>query len=149
MYTTFMGFILLVMVLSNLNKKFCFCVSVIEREHTWLVVLTTWYIFNTKSTTVFLFLEKAINFLVVKILVETSCNLNWCKLLTKQNSSGKLFLAFLYKWAWNSIGFIEKKKLYRFWNKIMLSLFILPCLASIYQNISDVLQDYYFPISSH
>ena len=76
MYTTFMGFILLVMVLSNLNKKFCFCVSVIEREHTWLVVLTTWYIFNTKSTTVFLFLEKAINFLVVEILVETSCNLN-------------------------------------------------------------------------
>ena len=108
MYTTFMGFILLVMVLSNLNKKFCFCVSVIEREHTWLVVLTTWYIFNTKSTTVFLFLEKAINFLVVEILVETSCNLNWCKLLTKQNSSGKLFLAFLYKWVWNRIGTVEK-----------------------------------------
>ena len=62
MYTTFMGFILLVMVLSNLNKKFCFCVSVIEREHTWLVVLTTWYIF-TQKVEPFLYFEKA-NFLL-------------------------------------------------------------------------------------
>ena len=63
MYTTFMGFILLVMVLSNLNKKFCFCVSVIEREHTWLVVLTTWYIF-TQKVEQFLYFEIAKEFIV-------------------------------------------------------------------------------------
>ena len=101
MYTTFMGFILLVMVLSNLNKKFCFCVSVIEREHTWLVVLTTWYIF-TQKVEPFLYFEKAKEF-IVKILVETCCNLSWYKLLTIQKRFLGNYILHLSKWARNGI----------------------------------------------
>ena len=101
MYTTFMGFILLVMVLSNLNKKFCFCVSVIEREHTWLVVLTTWYIF-TQKVEPFLYFEKAKEF-IVKILVETCCNLSWYKLLTIQKRFLGNYFLHRSKWARNGI----------------------------------------------